>query len=193
MEDNVRIGAEHEIAHALAYLAHGRPFVDVEVDGDGCGAVNALRWAGRQDEVACIKMAGPAADFAYLVNRDGEDRALETVVDGWRDLLGLTHPDDDPDAMSSDQAGAAGSGLMAFGFAWAAGFFVTNRALIKEFAGLLLECGGRLSYADVAAVAEDRVRGADQLEMVRVFGLLGPFSETVGAVEAHVQALQAED
>ncbi|WP_223694888.1 hypothetical protein [Leifsonia poae] len=188
-EDNRRVGAEHEIAHALAYIAHGRPFIDVEVDDIGCGAVNVEPWSGRSDVIACIKMAGPAADFAYLARRDGEDTALEATVDGWRELLNLRHPDDDPDAMRSDQAGAAGSGLMAYGFAWAAGFFTSNRDLISELGAELRAAGGQLNYSQVLQRAVRRLQGADPVELTRMLNKVSAYSTAIEDVQANIRNL----
>jgi len=185
-EANLRVGAQHEIAHALAYIAHGREFIDVELDDVGCGAVNVRPWAGRPDQIACIKMAGPAADFAFLAEHHGEDNALAYTVAGWAELLDLAHPDDDSDAIRSDQAGAASTGLLIYGFAWAAGFYAANRELISDLADTLRTADSRVTHQQVLALAGGRLRAADESEVVRVFTKLAPHRTTVDAIEAHV-------
>ncbi|NYK09038.1 hypothetical protein [Leifsonia naganoensis] len=133
--------------------------------------------------MACIKMAGPVADFAYLVDRDGEKAALEATVDGWRELLVVDGPDDD--ALLSDQAGAASTGAMAYGFAWAAGFFEANRDLISELGEMLRGADGYLGLDATAG----RLQGADQAELNRMFAKVSAHTSTVEDVQAHRREL----
>jgi hypothetical protein len=190
-EDNHRVGAEHEIAHALAYLANGGEFVRVELDSVGGGQVVIEPWAAREDQIACIKMAGPAADFAYFAAKDGEDEALASEVEGWRWYLTLGHPEDDQDAMRSDEAGALQMGLINFGFAWAAGFYKANRELIAELADELRNSGGLLTHKQVVDLAGGRIAGSDGPEMLRMFAKLEPYRADIDEVHAHIANIHA--
>lgn len=189
LDDNIRIGAEHEIAHALAYIHRGGRFTHVELDEVGCGQVVVESWTMRQDEIACIKMAGPAADFTYLASKRGEDEMIAHVVDGWQYYLGLYHPADDEDAMRSDEAGALQMGLINYGFAWAGGFYKANRDLIVELGAELRNAGGYLSYEQVVELADGRIVGSDGPEMLRMFAKLEPYLTAIDEVHAHMAEL----
>jgi hypothetical protein len=189
-DDNVRIGAEHEIAHALAYIFYGGRFSHVELDEVGCGQVVSEPWAARQDQIACIKMAGPAADFAYLADKNGEDAQIADAVDGWQYYLGLSHPADDEEAMRSDEAGALQMGLINYAFAWAAGFHMANRDLISELGDELQNDGGYLSYERVVAPAGDRIAGTGGPEMLRMFTKLEPYRAAIDEVHVHMADLR---
>jgi hypothetical protein len=86
-----------------------------------------------------------------------------------------------------------GRASSSYGFAWAAGFFDANRALISELAGLLLANGGRLTHDEMVASTGGRLRGADQLVMVGMLSRLSSFAQAIDTIQAHVQALQARE
>lgn len=184
--DNRRVGAQHEIAHALAYIAHGFDFRFAELDQVGCGKVHVDPRRIRDDQLACIAMAGPATEFAHHLNTTDEDELITDLVDGWSALSDLIQLPDDEE-IHSDEAKAAGAGLLVFGFSWASGFYESNRELIVELAQALLAADGHLDYDTINSMADGRISPPNEATQFRQFVRLQQYTDRISAIQDHIR------
>ena len=183
--DNRRVGAKHEIAHALAYIAHGLHFSFVELDEVGGGQVHVNPRRIRKDWLACVAMAGPAADFYHRLICFAEDEVIREYVEGWAAISDLI---DLPDAseMRSDEATALGTGHMRFAFGWGGGFYQSNHDLIGEIAQELLDSDGRLEYDTVYGLAHGRINPPDEPTQMRLLLKLQPYAAQIEDLQDHI-------
>lgn len=183
------VATQHEIAHALAFIAHDRPFECVEVDEFGAGIVRVAPGSRVSQNIrAKICMAGPAAELEYQIVRVGEESAVADLVGSWNLLLDLELPDED--GTQSDEARAGGH--LGWAAAWGMAFFRANRELIDDVATRLIGAGGYLTYDAVVELAEDAIDDPDEQVMVHMLSLFSGYSESIKRVEAHLEELHAQ-
>lgn len=111
------------------------------------------------------------------------------TVDGWRELLDVDDPD--ADALFSDQAVAASTGAMNYGFVWAAGLFKENRDLVSELRTELRASGGQPGYIQALRPAEGRLQASDQMGPIRMPTKVNAHPAAIADVQAHLRELVA--
>jgi hypothetical protein len=174
---NYVTGARHEMAHALAYIAHDIPFASATLEEHGTGEVTSIPTMQPTESLAKIATAGQVIDLNVLRRRHGDGVALAQRLEGWRESVG------DPEAEWSDAHIATGSWCLPSALPWALAFAETNFGLIAEAGDALIEAGGFLTYETVNARFAAGVQQPADAAMRRARELLAPYTAAIIAVE----------
>lgn len=177
----------HEVAHALAYVAHGLDFQTLDLAGWEV-TVKPGRYLDNFTG-PCIAAAGLAVEIVGMAERegsvsDGIDRALGAWHEEAEDAVAW--PDDD-DFAGSDLAGT--HGLLAVALPWAWAFVQGNRDLIEEL-GARFEERPQVSYREFMAALGRRRPTTDPADMYAAHNVLfgGVIADRLAAIDALVRA-----
>jgi hypothetical protein len=158
------VGARHEAAHALGYIATNLPFIEIEVDEAGLGSVSAARVRRPNADLALIAMAGQCIE--HLAG----GLTWPERIESWREQFAAGDHND----LHSVAAGSLVGGLYA-----ALAMINANAQLLDDAAVHLLDEGGRLTYATFAEFVGDRYQAASPAQHRASFQMTG----------GHVEAL----
>lgn len=179
VSDHRVIGAQHEIAHALAYLFFGRMFRAIDVDADGVGAVSVDPTPIGLMDQSYIAAAGMAVELRYTQLFDGSvEEWLQTL------LTMVNEPDREPE----DDDLYRTNGYLFVSLPWALAFNAAYWQEIEEGGEWLLASGGRLLYPAVASRFQRLFEPSLQrsIDMQVQLSYLAPFQDLIASVDEAV-------
>lgn len=173
------IGAQHEIAHALAYLFFGRMFRAIDVDADGVGAVSVDPTPIGLMDQSYIAAAGMAVELRYTQLFEG------SVAEWFETLLAMVN---EPDREPEDDDLYRTNGYLFVSLPWALAFNAAYWLEIEEGGEWLLATGGHLHYPAVASRFQRLFEPSLQrsIDMQAQLSFLAPFQDLIAAVDEAV-------
>jgi len=173
------IGAQHEIAHALAYLFFGRMFRAIDVDADGVGAVSVDPTPIGPMDQSHIAAAGMAVELRYTQLFEG------SVAEWFETLLAMVN---EPDREPEDDDLYRTNGYLFVSLPWALAFNAAYWLEIEEGGEWLLATGGHLHYPAVASRFQRLFEPSLQrsIDMQAQLSFLAPFQDLIAAVDEAV-------
>lgn len=176
--DHHLIGAEHEIAHALAYLSFGRTFRAIDVDDDGVGAVSVDPTPINSMDQSHIAATGMAVELHYTQRFGGAARE-------WLQTLAVMAKDPDPE----DDDLYRTNGYLFVSLPWALAFNYAYWPEIEEGGEWLLASGSHLDYPQVADRFRALFKPSPQrsIDMKEQLAFLTPFQDLIAEIDESIR------
>jgi hypothetical protein len=183
-ESELALSREREVSHALAYLLHEEPFVDIVVDYDGDVKVRHEPRRIRREIDAKLAAAGPAADF----HRRLQTRFAGDADAAFADLIGMLHESAEVSAedwersVDGDDDAKYGAALSLV-LAWSLAFHEQNRELVVEGAALLANSGDVVTYKVFEAQFAGRPKHPTEALFMKWWHLEEPHRDRIRSIE----------
>lgn len=177
--NQIRVTAEHECAHALAYIDRGYVFESVDVPH---AMVRTPGLSIRASDLAAVCLTGPMVDLRYHIERERSAAAgIRSLLESWTEVTDyLSDEPDDDDAAAHDIFGARGYLAGTVPGAWA--FVSANWSLIQELAASIGD--NAVTYSELVARLGDR--GLAVGDFVAGYQMWEPFLQHLEDLDARI-------